>query len=63
MPVLAAFIVSQNAFNEVQHLQKSDFGKSKLVAVLCSLKCFGNDLICWQLINVKATKHLPSLLF
>jgi len=38
-------------------------GKPRLVAVVCSLKCFGNDSICWQLISVKATKHLPYLSF
>jgi len=29
--------------------------------VVCSLKCFGNDLICGQLITVKAAKRLPGL--
>jgi len=26
-------------------------------------KCFGNYLICWQLISVKAAKRLPGLPF
>jgi len=43
--VLAAFIVSQNASNEVKLWQKSGFHRPRLVAVGCSLKCFGNDLI------------------
>jgi len=33
-------------------------GRPRHVALVCSLSCFGNDLICWQLITVKATKHL-----
>jgi len=62
--MLAALISSQNASNEVKLLQKkTDSGRPRLVAVVCSLKCFGNYLICWQLISVKATKRLSCLLF
>jgi len=39
----------------VKILQKS--------AVAWSLECFGNDLICWQLISVRAAKRLPCLPF
>jgi len=55
----AAFIVSK----KVKHLQKSNSGRPRIVAVVCSLKCFEIDLICWQLISVKATKHLLGLPF
>ena len=67
MPVLAAFIASKNASNEVKLLPKIvapvDPGLLQNWNVLCSLKCFGNDLICWQLIGAKTTKRLPCLLF
>jgi len=36
-------------------------GRSRLVAVVYSLNCFGNALICWQLTNVKATKCVACL--
>jgi len=49
MPALAAFTVSKNACNEVTLLQKSGSGRPRLVTVVCSLKCFGKDLICWQI--------------
>jgi len=47
----------------VKLLQKSASGRPRLVSVVCSLKCFGNDLICWQLVSVKATKCLSGLPF
>ena len=31
--------------------------------MVCSLKCFGNDLICWLFTSVKATKPLPCVPF
>ena len=37
--VLAAFIVSRNASNEVKLLQKSGSKRPRLVAVVCNLKC------------------------
>jgi len=53
---IGAFIVSK----KVKPLQKSGPGRPMLVA--CNLKCFEIDLICWQLISVKATKRLLGLL-
>jgi len=47
MPVLAAFIISQNASNDAKLLQKkSGAGRPRLVVVVYSRKCFRNDLIC-----------------
>jgi len=59
MPVLPTFIVSKI----VKRFQRSDSGRPRLVSVVCSLKSFGYDLVCWQLISAKATKRLPGLLF
>jgi len=47
----------------VKLLQKNGSGRPRLVAVVCSLKCFEIDLICWQLISIKATKRLLGLPF
>ena len=52
-----------SCIKKAKHLQKSGFGRPRLVAVVCSLKCFEIGLICWQLISVKATKHLLGLPF
>jgi len=60
-PEQAAFVVSKNASNEVKRLQNNGSGRPRLVAVVCSLKSFGNNLIFWQLISVKARKSLPYL--
>jgi len=38
-------------------------GRPRFVAGVCSLKCFEIDLICWQLISVKATKRFLGLPF
>jgi len=56
MPVLTAFFVSR----KVKRLQKRGSSRPRLVAVV---KCIGNDLICWQVVSVKATKRLPCLPF
>jgi len=32
-------------------------------SVVCSLTCFRIDLMCWQLVSVKTTKHLLDLPF
>jgi len=48
---------------KVKLMQKSDSGGPRLVAVVCCLTCFEIDWICWQLISVKATKHLLGLVF
>ena len=37
MLVLAPFVVSKNASNEVKRLQKNGPGRPRLVAVVCSL--------------------------
>jgi len=52
-----------SCIKKAKRLQKSGFGRPRLVAVVCSLKCFEIGLICWQLISVKATKHLLGLPF
>jgi len=36
--------------------KKSGSSRSRLIVVVCSLNVFEIDLICWQLISVKATK-------
>ena len=41
-------------------LKRSDSSKLRLVSLVCSLNCFGNDLVCWQLICVNITKRLPG---
>jgi len=51
MPVLAAFIVSQ----KVNFCKRSESCRSRFVAVVCSLKCFENDLVCCQLIKGNKT--------
>jgi len=52
-----------NCLKKSEILKKSGYGWPRLVAVICSLNCFEIDLICWQLVSVKATKRWLSLLF
>jgi len=61
MLVLVAFIVSKVS-NEVE-LKKNVASAGPGLLQWCSIKCCGNDVICWQSISVKATKHLPGSLF
>jgi len=49
MPELDTCIISQ----QWNFYKKSDSSRSRLVSMVCSLKCFGNYFICWQLISVK----------
>jgi len=51
MPMLDAFMVSKML--PIKHSSTTVDGdsRSRCVAVLSSLNCFGNDLICWQLIR------------
>jgi len=53
MPVLATFIVSKMCLMS----QNNGSGRPRLVAVVFSLNCSGNDLKFCQLSSVKATKH------
>ena len=63
MPVLTAFIVWKKRFQWSETCKRNGSGRPRFVAVVYSLKCFGNDLICWQLISANETKQLPGLQF
>ena len=46
MPVLATFIASNILPIKWNFYQNNGSSKPRLVAVVCILKCFGNDLVC-----------------